>query len=50
MAIIETGDVRELVESAVTAVSILGGSMAYFSGYVAAQALAEGDPPETLAQ
>jgi len=50
MAAIEIGEVRELVESAVTAISILGGMMAYCSGYLAAQALAERSTPDTVAQ
>jgi hypothetical protein len=33
-----------------TQFSILGGAMAYFSGFSAAQALADGSPPESLAQ
>lgn len=40
----------ELVQSAVTAVSILGGAMAYTSGYNAARALADEDPPEVAGQ
>lgn len=40
----------ELVQSAVTAVSILGGAMAYMSGYNAARALAEEDSPEIASQ
>jgi hypothetical protein len=50
MAAIEIGEVRELVESAVTAISILGGAMAYCSGYFAAQALAAHSAPDTVAQ
>lgn len=40
---------QELVQSAVTAVSILGGAMAYMSGYRAAWALIENHTPDTLA-
>lgn len=39
---------QELVQSAVTAVSILGGAMAYMSGYNAARALIEDRQPDTL--
>jgi len=50
MPTIEAAGFRELVEAAVTAVSVLGGSMAYFSGYFAALALAEVGEPEALSQ
>jgi len=50
MATIEATEIGELVESAVTAISILGGAMAYFSGFSAAQAMTESSPPDTLAQ
>ncbi len=40
----------ELLQSAITAVSILGGAMAYASGFNAARALAEEDPPEVVGQ
>jgi hypothetical protein len=43
-------ELRELVEAAVTAVSVLGGAMAYQSGYAAARALSEGLPPEAVSQ
>jgi hypothetical protein len=44
------GDARELLQAAVTAVSMLGGLMAYTSGHFAAHAMAERQPPEILAQ
>jgi hypothetical protein len=34
---IESGEASELIEAAVTAISILGGAMAYCSGYSASQ-------------
>ena len=46
----DPGSARELLEAAVTAVSILGGAMAYCSGYSASQAMAEGQPPDVLSQ
>jgi len=50
MAAIQATEVRELVEAAVTSISVLGGSMAYFSGFAAAQASVENSAPETLGQ
>jgi hypothetical protein len=47
---LDAGSARELLEAAVTAVSILGGAMAYYSGYSASQAMAEGQPSEILSQ
>jgi len=47
---VEATEFSALVQSAVTAASILGGAMAYTSGYHAARALAEEDPPEVAAQ
>jgi hypothetical protein len=47
---IEQGDAGELIEAAVTAISVLGGAMAYFSGYSASRAVAEEQPPEILSQ
>jgi hypothetical protein len=46
----DPGSARELLEAAVTAVSILGGAMAYCSGYAASQAMAEDQPPDILSQ
>jgi hypothetical protein len=50
MTPIETSGARELLEAAVAALSILGGGMAYTSGFLAAQALAERQPPHVVAQ
>jgi len=50
MAAVEASEVRELVEAAIAAVSTLGGSMAYFSGFAAAKASAEELVPERLGQ
>lgn len=50
MISIDAGSARELVEAAVIAVSVLGGAMAYFSGYSARQATTEGQPPDILSQ
>lgn len=50
MAPVEADSARELLEAAVTAFSILGGAMAYFSGYLAAQAIYEHQPPHVVAQ
>lgn len=47
---IESGDAGQLIEAAVTAISVLGGAMAYCSGYIAAQAVSEELPPEILGQ
>jgi uncharacterized transporter YbjL len=47
---IDSTGARELLEAAVTAVSILGGAMALTSGYAASQAMAESQAPETLGQ
>jgi hypothetical protein len=50
MLSIGTGDARELLQAAVTAVSVLGGAMAYTSGHFAASALAERQPPDALSR
>jgi hypothetical protein len=47
---VEIGDVRGLIEALVTAVSILGGVMAYRSGLAAARAMSQDQTPEILAQ
>jgi hypothetical protein len=44
------GEVRALIEVAVTAVSVLGGAMAYCSGFAAVRAMVESQPPEVLSQ
>lgn len=50
MLLVEPGEARDLLQAAVTAVSMLGGLMAYTSGHFAAHAMAERQPPEVLAQ
>jgi hypothetical protein len=47
---LDATDARELLTAAVTAVSVLGGAMAYTSGYFASQATSEGQPAEVLGQ
>jgi hypothetical protein len=47
---IEPGDAGQLIEAAITAISVLGGAMAYCSGYTAARAVSEEQPPEILGQ
>jgi hypothetical protein len=47
---VETGDLRVLIEAVVTAVSILGGVMAYRSGLAAAKAMSQDQTPQILAQ
>jgi hypothetical protein len=50
MLTFHTSDLRELLNAAVTAVSVLGGSMAYASGYFSSRAMVEGLSPEILGQ
>lgn len=50
MVSIGSSDTTNLLQAAVTAVSLLGGLMAYTSGYFAAQAMAERQPSDVLAQ
>ena len=40
---------RGLLEGAIAGFSILGGGMAYLSGFYASQALAQDQPPEHIA-
>lgn len=47
---IESGDANQLIDAAVTAISILGGGMAYCSGYAAARAVSEEQPPDIVSQ
>lgn len=47
---IDTSSARELLEAMVTAVSVLGGAMAYCSGYSASQAMYEDQTSEILGQ
>jgi hypothetical protein len=48
MAALDPGGLHTLIETAVTAVSVLGGAMAYASGFAAAQGVAAGDSPQQL--
>lgn len=41
---------RSLLEAVVAAFSVLGGGMAYLSGYYASQALAQGQSAELIGQ
>ncbi|HUC08348.1 MAG TPA: hypothetical protein VMR96_09680 [Solirubrobacterales bacterium] len=41
---------RELLNAMVTAVSVLGGAMAFMSGYFASQAISKGQPSDVLGQ
>lgn len=45
---IDATNAREFLEATVTAVSVLGGAMAYWSGYSASRAVAEGQPADVL--
>lgn len=47
---IETVDPRELLEATVTAVSILGGAMAYTSGFSASRAMQRRQAADILSQ
>jgi hypothetical protein len=49
MAPIDPNGARELLEAIIAAFSVLGGGMACFSGFRAAQALAEKQPPDVVA-
>lgn len=40
---------REFLEAIIAAFSVLGGGMAYSSGFAASKALAEGQSPEVVA-
>ncbi|HSR94048.1 MAG TPA: hypothetical protein VLK56_04205 [Solirubrobacterales bacterium] len=49
MTPIDFGAAREFLEGLIAAFAVLGGGMAYFSGFRAAQALAQGQRPEAVA-
>jgi len=49
MVPVEASSARAFLEAIIAAFSVLGGGMAYFSGYYAAQALAQDQPPEIVA-
>lgn len=46
----QLGDIRDLIEVFVTAVSVLGGAMAYSSGSAAARAVADQQSSDVLAK
>lgn len=46
---IDAAGAREFLEAIIAAFSVLGGGMAYFSGFAASQALAQGQSPELVA-
>jgi hypothetical protein len=48
MVPLSAGDTRDLLEAAVTAISVLGGAMAYSSGFSANRAVIEHATPEGL--
>lgn len=50
MTLGDAGNAGELLEAMIAAFSILGGGMAYFSGYNAAQALGQHSDPQFVAQ
>lgn len=48
--LVDPTEVRQLLEAAIAALSMLGGAMAYLSGFGAAQALRDREPPEVVTQ
>ena len=50
MTPIDASGAREFLEAIIASFSVLAGGMAYFSGYGAAQALAQEQTPEVVAQ
>lgn len=46
---IDATGAREFLEAIIAAFSVLGGGMAYFSGFAASQALTQGQSPEHVA-
>ncbi len=47
---IDPHDARAFLESLIAGFAVLGGTMAYFSGYAASSALAEPHRPDAVAQ
>jgi hypothetical protein len=43
------GNVRDLIEIAISGAAVLGGAMAFVSGWAASRSVAGADPPEVLA-
>lgn len=50
MVSIDPASAREFLEGVIAAFAVLGGVMAYFSGYEASKALAENQPPAAVAE
>lgn len=50
MATIDPSGARELLDALITAFSVLGGGMAYASGFYASQAFIQRQPPEVVAR
>lgn len=50
MVSIDPASAREFLEGVIAAFAVLGGIMAYFSGYEASKALAENQPSTTVAE
>jgi hypothetical protein len=50
MTPVDAAAARDFLEAIVAAFSVLGGGMAYLSGYGGAQALAQGESPEVVAE
>jgi hypothetical protein len=48
MTATDAADARQLLEAIIAAFSVLGGSMAYFSGFAASLALKQGQPPDAV--
>ena len=48
MVPVDPSPAREILEAFIAAFSVLGGGMAYGSGFRAAQALAQDNPPEVV--
>jgi len=48
MSPVDPESARQFLEATIAALSILGGGMAYLSGYKSSEALAEGQPPEVI--
>jgi len=46
----DASSTREFLEAVIAAFAVLGGLMAYFSGYSAATSIAESQPPHVVAQ
>jgi len=50
MTPVDANGAREFLEAIIAAFSLLGGGMAYLSGYYAAHALAQDSSPDDLSQ